>query len=545
MARAVRAWDCPESLNPQIPARRASGGGTATYNQYNSDGNPTLQTSDAWSQPSYSASNTVSGSLSVSGTRTSTYSGTQSTAGFSSTTDYAQYSQGQSAGGGGSIAADGQPAQGGGAGPSAAAADAVFGGTALEEPGLGSRAWNTACTFTRAYGLGLAQGAANIGCTITQAAIGVPNTVPRVWNATAGNWLPKCRLIRNPDWAKGLVRGAAEPDWGHDVSIGAAKVALTAFVAAGSIALSELAAAPPEAPQLRGADAGVGTLPGETSGSDVATTVLEDGSVETTAAQPLAPVEVPPPCFPPGTLVLMAGGDTKKIEEIRTGDMVLAVDPASEIAPEPHRVAETCKNWTDCLIHIEFDSDGDKETNGQIVATRQHLFWTQNREWQRADEIGVGDILQDREGRGISVIGVREENVTSDTHNLLVEDVHTYFVVINGVPILAHNGVTLPGDPVPIGTPVNRWWGNLSPADGQSWATGDIAAQSRNSLGIGSWNSGEYLSQGTLIDNTGVYSQAANPAGVFAGGDTEIIIPNAATQVQLNSVTIGRGLPPC
>jgi RHS repeat-associated protein/fibro-slime domain-containing protein len=260
----------------------------------------------------------------------------------------------------------------------------------------------------------------------------------------------------------------------------------------------------------------------------------------------LTAAKIPPaPCFPPGTPVLMADGTSKNIEEIVVGDTVLAVDPVADGDPQPHRVAETCKNWTERLIHIEFDSDGDERGEGEVVATSNHLLWTQNRDWQPAEKISVGDRLQDNEGNAVSVVSVSEEKRTSDTHNLLIEDVHTYFVVVNGVPILVHNGTLQPGDAVPVGTRINRWWGGESLPWGKSWANIPIEAQSRTSLGIDYLNSGEFLTEGVLVDNTDVYVRASRRWGIFPGGEPEIIVPNAEAQVELESVTIGRFLPKC
>lgn len=89
-----------------------------------------------------------------------------------------------------------------------------------------------------------------------------------------------------------------------------------------------------------------------------------------------------------------------------------------------------------------------------------------------------------------------------------------------------------------VGTNLSRNWGGNSGPWGQSWTTDSIINQSRNSLGLETTNTGEFVSHGTLIDNTDVYTQLAQPWGRFSGGGQETIVPDAADQIFLNAVTM-------
>lgn len=144
-------------------------------------------------------------------------------------------------------------------------------------------------------------------------------------------------------------------------------------------------------------------------------------------------------CFPPGTLVLMADGTTKAIEDVRPGDKILADDPQDGDAPSSQAVVAVLKNYTYNMVHLSFDADGDGNADGVLEATREHPIWTQDRGWQNAVDIRAGDTLQDRDGRAVHMLSAWVESTDVDTYNLSVAELHTFFVVINGTTILVHN----------------------------------------------------------------------------------------------------------
>ncbi len=99
------------------------------------------------------------------------------------------------------------------------------------------------------------------------------------------------------------------------------------------------------------------------------------------------------------------------------------------------------------LIHVDIDKDGDGESDAHYRATGKHPFWTTERGWQFAVDLKLGDKLLDNHVEVVTVIALREEKIVSDTHNLEVEGLHTFYVVDDGVAVLVHNGtILLPGD---------------------------------------------------------------------------------------------------
>src|SRR5262249_7034686 len=144
------------------------------------------------------------------------------------------------------------------------------------------------------------------------------------------------------------------------------------------------------------------------------------------------------PCFPPGTLVLMADGSSKPIQDIRTGDWVLARDPDDEAQPaRPHQVLLATTNRTHRLVEIAVRGPtGDVAT---IEATGEHPFWTRSAGWIAAAELKPGDALVDKGGDTVRVTATALLSVDSTTHNLNVDGTHTFFVVADGISLLVHN----------------------------------------------------------------------------------------------------------
>jgi hypothetical protein len=256
------------------------------------------------------------------------------------------------------------------------------------------------------------------------------------------------------------------------------------------------------------------------------------------------------PCFPAGTLVLMADGTRKPIETVRQGDLVLSADPEHRQAAGPRRVLVTTKNWTRRLIHIELDGIDGLAGEREVVATGKHPIWTQNRRWQYAEDVKAGDVLQDNHGHGIAVVRTWQEKKLSDTHNFTVDALHTYFVVIGGTPILVHNGGPPPLLPAPPPPPpalppmsgANPWvgsitstvtsspmtayrvWGGTTPQAGQ-WLTPTLPASSAEAqamLALQPGNNAELYSEVLIPAGTRIQIGTAGPAFGQPGGGTQI-----------------------
>ncbi|WP_084959063.1 RHS repeat-associated core domain-containing protein [Thermoactinospora rubra] len=77
--------------------------------------------------------------------------------------------------------------------------------------------------------------------------------------------------------------------------------------------------------------------------------------------------------FVSGTLVLMADGTYKPIDQVKVGDLVLAADPVTgETSPQPV-LAVIGGNGDKTLVHITVDLNGDQGgKTGAIIATDDH-----------------------------------------------------------------------------------------------------------------------------------------------------------------------------
>jgi hypothetical protein len=148
-------------------------------------------------------------------------------------------------------------------------------------------------------------------------------------------------------------------------------------------------------------------------------------------------------CFPAGTLVLMADGSSKPIEDIKADDYVMADDPMDENSASARQVTGTVSHWTQSLVEIHTDRNQDGLSDGSFQATANHPMWTLGRGWTQAGDISPGESLLDVSGAPVSVLTVTAFNHTCGTYNLTVDDDHSYFVFSGAAAVLAHN--TNPG----------------------------------------------------------------------------------------------------
>jgi RHS repeat-associated protein len=168
------------------------------------------------------------------------------------------------------------------------------------------------------------------------------------------------------------------------------------------------------------------------------------------------------PCFVPGTLVLMADGSTRAIEEVKVGDWVLAADPTgTDGETRPYKVVGVMENYTKRVVRIEVEDKGGPSV---IEATGEHPFWTVDNGWIAAAELGSGDRLIGPDGNVARIVSVSAESRESVTHNLMVEGIHTYYVVAGRNAVLVHNqtiedAIRLQA---PVDIPANAWVNSTS-----------------------------------------------------------------------------------
>jgi RHS repeat-associated protein len=145
--------------------------------------------------------------------------------------------------------------------------------------------------------------------------------------------------------------------------------------------------------------------------------------------------------FPPGTRVLLADGSFKPIEDVRVGDSVLAADPRTGAAGAREVIAEITSEGVKRFVRLMVDSDGDGTVDATLTSTEEHRVWlpVENR-WDEARDLEAGDHLLDSSGASVRVAAVATGLETwAKVHNLTVDDLHTYHVVVGATAVLVHN----------------------------------------------------------------------------------------------------------
>ncbi|MET9323602.1 polymorphic toxin-type HINT domain-containing protein [Streptomyces sp. NPDC003038] len=151
--------------------------------------------------------------------------------------------------------------------------------------------------------------------------------------------------------------------------------------------------------------------------------------------------EVESNSFPAGTTVQMADGTTKAIEEIRIGDTVMATDPQTG-ETRPKQVTATIttpddKDFTDLTLTDDANPRGPPAT---ITSTFHHPYWSETRhQWVDAGNLTPGEQLRKPNGSTLTVQSARNYPHAVTTHNLTVNDFHTYYVLAGAAPVLVHN----------------------------------------------------------------------------------------------------------
>lgn len=145
--------------------------------------------------------------------------------------------------------------------------------------------------------------------------------------------------------------------------------------------------------------------------------------------------------FPAGVRVLMADGTTKPIEDVRDGDTVMATDPQTgETAPRTVSTTITTpddKDFTDLTLTDDANPRGPP---AKLTSTSHHPYWSESRhQWVDAGELTSGEHLRQPDGTTLTVDSIRTYPYAVTTHNLTVEDLHTYYVLAGTTPVLVHN----------------------------------------------------------------------------------------------------------
>ncbi|QYN18942.1 hypothetical protein K1T34_40650 [Amycolatopsis sp. DSM 110486] len=133
----------------------------------------------------------------------------------------------------------------------------------------------------------------------------------------------------------------------------------------------------------------------------------------------------------------MADGSSKAIDQVHVGDKVTNSEPDGHDA-EQHVVTAVHVTTTDkSFDDLTFSTPDGSAT---ITTTAQHLFWDVTlHTWREADNLRVGDEVDSPDNGHITVVATRLYTAAIITYNLTIDDLHTYYVLAGGTPVLVHN----------------------------------------------------------------------------------------------------------
>ncbi|MET8976251.1 polymorphic toxin-type HINT domain-containing protein [Streptomyces sp. NPDC004539] len=145
--------------------------------------------------------------------------------------------------------------------------------------------------------------------------------------------------------------------------------------------------------------------------------------------------------FVPGTEVLMADGTTKPIEDVKTGDKVLATDPKTGRTEAKTVTAEILGSGLKQLVTVTLaieTSEGRQAVS--VTATAGHPFWVPElNRWIDAADLLKGELLTTATRGKVKIAEIRKWTALANVYNLTVADLHAYYVLAGETPILVHN----------------------------------------------------------------------------------------------------------
>jgi len=142
-------------------------------------------------------------------------------------------------------------------------------------------------------------------------------------------------------------------------------------------------------------------------------------------------------CFARGTLVLLADGTSRPIEEIEPGTKVKAV---SDHSPEGELVDAVVERRFDnapaALLNVHVSGSAEP-----IRSTHHHPWYVRGRGWVATRDLRPGDEFRSQSGRTTRVAEVFDNGDFESVFNLQVAGARTYFVRLPGTDngVLVHN----------------------------------------------------------------------------------------------------------
>jgi hypothetical protein len=142
--------------------------------------------------------------------------------------------------------------------------------------------------------------------------------------------------------------------------------------------------------------------------------------------------------FDPSTPVLLADGAQKPIGKIKVGDEVESADPTTGKDSGGRTVQYVWINHDNDLLDVTVNT-GTGHTS-TLHTTANHPFWdATTHTWVRADHLKSGYKLASTNGQHPTVAAVKTTPGAANRYNLTIQQLHTYYVIVGGTPILVHN----------------------------------------------------------------------------------------------------------
>lgn len=121
-------------------------------------------------------------------------------------------------------------------------------------------------------------------------------------------------------------------------------------------------------------------------------------------------------CFAAGTMITMADGSKKAIEEIKVGDQILTLETPMSLVKSVGKVSKTFR-------HIV---GGHLLVNGSLKVTPEHRVFASGR-FMMAGELKAGDWMLRQDGSRLTVKTIEDVKGIVEVFNFTVDPYHTYF----------------------------------------------------------------------------------------------------------------------
>jgi hypothetical protein len=121
-------------------------------------------------------------------------------------------------------------------------------------------------------------------------------------------------------------------------------------------------------------------------------------------------------CFTGETLIRMADGSSKPIQDVRVGDTIQTFADAATSKRIAAAVAKVYRHIVTDLLLL----------NDRITTTPEHVMLV-NGEWATAGTIRIGDTLRGADGAAVRITSIRAEHRKTLVYNLDVANTHTFF----------------------------------------------------------------------------------------------------------------------